>query len=282
MTRPESYNELVAELRTIDPKVGEAVSLGTIPGSFKSYDLLGLILRNQQRPSPHHIFLAGGVHGEEPAGALAAVEFCRNLAGKYIDDFTFHVVPCVNPEGFELGMRVGSRGRDLNRNFTALTEEPECRAVMEWLSALRPRSLDAYVISVDLHEIDSAWAAEGFKAADNPTEFYLYEVCEDRERRIGHRLLTAGERIGPACKWERIYEDLNSGGVVSYPEANGNPVYAEAKTLEGFLAQVYTRQSFTLETPCGWPLAQRVKLHLALIEEALVALKERAPCRRPL
>jgi hypothetical protein len=270
-----SHDELVAPLIEVGRELGQVTSIGEVHTASRSYDIMGLILRDRTNPSPHHIFLAGGVHGEEPAGALAVARFCGLLARDYLRDFTFHIVPCVNPEGFDLGRRFGAGGRDLNRNFLPQSSEPECRAVMDWVSSLRPRSRDSYQLSLDLHEIDPNWGAEGFAAQDNPQNFYLYESCEERHRRIGKRVLEAGARFGAPCLWDTIYEDKNCGGVVSYPEANGNKVYAEPVTLDGWMAKEFTQQSFTFETPCGWPLEQRVNVHLAMLEEALKATRER-------
>jgi hypothetical protein len=270
-----SYDELVKPLIEVGRELGEVKVIGTVRTTSRSYNLIGLTLSDRTLPSQHHIFLAAGVHGEEPAGALAVSRFCQLLARDYLKDFTFHIVPCVNPDGFEHGRRSGSGGRDLNRNFLPHSSEPECRAVMDWVSSLRPRSRDSYQLSLDLHEIDPNWSSEGFTAQDNPHHFYLYEVCEDHPRRIGKRVVEAGARFGTPCLWDTVYEDKNSGGVVSYPEANGNSVYAQPVTLEGWMAKEFTRQSFTFETPCGWPLEQRVNVHLAMLEEALRATSER-------
>lgn len=269
------YDELVRPLIEMGQELGETRVIGRVLTALRSYELIGLTLRDQTQPSPHHIFLAAGVHGEEPAGALAVLRFCQLLVRDYLKDFTFHIAPCVNPDGFDHGRRTGSGGRDLNRNFGPHSSEPECRAVMEWISSVQPRSREAYQVAIDLHEIDPNWSAEGFSAEDNPHQFYLYETCEERPRRIGKRVLEAGAKFGSPCLWDKIYEDKNSDGVISYPEANGNSVYAQPVTLEGWMAQEYTRQSFTFETPCGWRLEQRVNVHLAMLNEVLRATRER-------
>ena len=199
-----SYDELVKPLIDLGRELGDVKVIGDVRAASRSYDLIGLTLSNRTVPSQHHIFLAAGVHGEEPAGALAVQQFCKLLVREYLKDFTFHIVPCVNPDGFEHGRRSGSGGRDLNRNFVPHSSEPECRAVMDWISSLQPRSRDAYKLSIDLHEIDPNWSAEGFSAEDNPRHFYLYEVCEEHPRRIGKRLVEAGAKFGNPCLWDKI------------------------------------------------------------------------------
>ena len=75
------------------------------------------------------------------------------------------------------------------------------------------------------------------------------------------------------CRWPLIYEDRNDDGVVAYPEACRNAIYAEQTTFDAYLATRFTSHSFTLETPMGWPLEKRVQAHLIWLELAMSRLR---------
>ena len=136
---------------------------------------------------------------------------------------------------------------------------------METLS----RKARKFVCTIDLHETDPNYVGEGFTRKDNPKEFYMWEVCPDKNLRIGDGVVKSVEKVVPVCRWDRIYKDINSNGVIWYPEGCANEVYAQRTTLEGFLADNYTLQAFTLETPCGWHMDQRVLAHSTAIRSIL-------------
>ncbi len=71
------------------------------------------------------------------------------------------------------------------------------------------------------------------------------------------------------CPWPKIYGDVAVNGVVTYPEGNLNPVYAEQTTLDGYVHGRFTAHTFTTETPIGWPLEKRVSTHLTWLRTAL-------------
>ena len=136
-----------------------------------------------------------------------------------------------------------------------------------------------YLITMDLHEVPFDYEGEGFKKEDNPTEFYLYENCADISLRIGHKIIKSLEGKIPICKREKIYDDINSNGVVWYPEGNLNAIYAENTSFDCFLlAQHYTKQSFTIETPTGWTLKERVNVQVKSVTLPTYLPLYLAPC----
>jgi hypothetical protein len=77
------------------------------------------------------------------------------------------------------------------------------------------------------------------------------------------------EALAPPETAPTIYNDINQAGVISYPEACRNPIYARGTSFEGFLSRRYTGHAFTLETPTGWSLSDRVNTHLTFLKVAL-------------
>jgi hypothetical protein len=79
--------------------------------------------------TPIRIGIFAGIHGDEPEGVRAVVQFLKLLearpelaAGYYLSFY-----PVCNPTGFEDGTRHSRNGRDLNREFWDNSSEPEVR-----------------------------------------------------------------------------------------------------------------------------------------------------------
>ena len=90
------------------------------------------------------------MHGDETVGrelSLYLIEWlCSNYgvndrATNLVNNTSIHIMPSMNPDGFELGQRNNANDVDLNRDFpdqfddpnnTVNGREPETRAVMEW------------------------------------------------------------------------------------------------------------------------------------------------------
>lgn len=221
------------------------------------------------RPDRPTVFISGGVHGDEPAGVYAALDFLEHDAPRFRSDFNFLVLPCVNPSGYELDTLRSQSGANLNRLFDTKSLEPEIRAIEGWLKEEPERFLATF----DLHETVPEYQGEGFTEHDNPHACYLYETVRDHKKRIGKQLINALSPSLEVCRWPTIYSDINSDGVISYPEANRNAVYAQETTFEAFLMHHKTNHAFTTETPTGWSFEKRIETHLCWIETALKLLK---------
>jgi murein peptide amidase A len=79
--------------------------------------------------TPIRVGIFAGIHGDEPEGTYALVQFIRLLemnpelaAGYYLSFY-----PVCNPTGFEDGTRFSRNGKDLNREFWKNSTEPEAR-----------------------------------------------------------------------------------------------------------------------------------------------------------
>lgn len=68
------------------------------------------------------ILLMTGVHGYEPGSVMATLSFIREYVGgnsalSKLRNLELHIIPCVNPDGYNAGTRGNSNGVDINRNF---------------------------------------------------------------------------------------------------------------------------------------------------------------------
>jgi hypothetical protein len=77
--------------------------------------------------NPLRVGLFGGIHGDEPEGVDALMEFLVLLDQQpdLARGYCLFVYPICNPSGYEDGTRHTRRGRDLNREFWNGSEEPE-------------------------------------------------------------------------------------------------------------------------------------------------------------
>jgi protein MpaA len=79
--------------------------------------------------APIHVGIFAGIHGDEPEGAYAVIQFIKLLESRpeLATGYCLSFYPICNPTGFEDGTRFSRRGKDLNREFWKNSGEPEVR-----------------------------------------------------------------------------------------------------------------------------------------------------------
>ena len=79
--------------------------------------------------TPIRIGIFAGIHGDEPEGVRAAVQFLKLLEAKpeLATGYYLSVYPVCSPTGYEDGTRHSRNGKDLNREFWGNSNEPEVR-----------------------------------------------------------------------------------------------------------------------------------------------------------
>ena len=214
-------------------------------------DLKWLALR---RPpfSIHHprsaicIYLSAGVHGDEPAGPLAALKLLQE--NRWPENMEIFLLPCLNPVGFTLNRRENAEGIDLNRDYRN-PKAAETRAHIAWLER-QPR-FDRYLC---LHE---DWESHGF---------YLYEQNPDHQLSPVEKMIAAVKEVCPVDMSETIEGRAAHGGIIR-PLINPleRPDWPEAFHLISHKA----RQGCTLEAPSDFPLPTRVNALVAAVNAAI-------------
>lgn len=197
--------------------------------------------------SYQEILITAGIHGDEPAGVEAALQFVERDVSKLQEDFSFLVIPCINPYGFVHDMRENCEGVDINRAFEKDNVE-ESEVVKCTLNGKQ------FAFSVDFHE---DYDAKGF---------YLYEGNRDQQF-IGPKLVRACLSIGqldPDDPGEDAPEI--SKGVYRVAEHWGT------QGLAPYLLHHHSAHVLISETPTIWNLQQRVDLHLTLLDTALTLI----------
>ncbi|MDB6164879.1 MAG: peptidase, partial [Lacunisphaera sp.] len=130
---------------------------------------------------PVRLGLFAGLHGDEPAGCAALVEFAAALTAEpeRAAGYELWFYPVVNPTGYEDGTRHNRAGKDLNREFWRESAEAEVRLLEPELRARRFHGL------ITLHADDTC---EGL---------YGYSHGRTLDEAVLQHALRAGERVLP-------------------------------------------------------------------------------------
>ena len=200
--------------------------------------------------TPRHILITGGVHGDEPAGVEAVLQFLERNNSTLLKKFFFLVIPCINPYGYVHNTRETFGDIDINRAF-------ETEDIVEVAIIKKALGQTQFAIAIDFHEDYDA------------TGFYLYEGKRD-EKYIGPDLVAAAKAIGPI--------DPDDPGEDAPDLAEG--VYKVATSwgtqgLAPYLLHFHSEHVIISETPTVWQLEQRAALHLTILDTALKIISER-------
>lgn len=102
--------------------------------------------------------LFAGIHGDEPAGGWALLDFAAALLAEPAlgEGFEFVLYPCVNPTGLNRGTRTNAAGLDLNREFWRGSTQPEVRLLE------RELAVEAFDGLIALHADDTSEGLYGY------------------------------------------------------------------------------------------------------------------------
>jgi hypothetical protein len=132
--RVKSYSLLGGEIRALAGDVFHVQPIGALTFEGQEHELLKLVTRPPSSPYTVQvpICLVAGVHGDEPDGILAALEFARRFARTppLVTNYSLTIYPCINPVGYERMTRENGAGKDLNREFFHDSRQLEV-AIME-------------------------------------------------------------------------------------------------------------------------------------------------------
>ena len=235
------YAEITERLKRLDVPIE---LLGTVHAKENiTWPIYQIYLASSAR-TPRRVLITGGMHGDEPAGVEAVLQFLERDNTTLLKNFSFLVIPCINPYGYVHNTRETLDSIDINRAF-------ETDDVAEVAIVKKALGQTQFSLAIDFHEDYDA------------TGFYLYEGKRD-EKYIGPRLATAAKAIGPL--------DPEDPGEDAPDLAEG--VYKVATSwgtqgLTPYLLHFHSEHVIISETPTVWQLQQRVALHLTILDTAL-------------
>jgi murein peptide amidase A len=215
-------------------------------GDFK---LFGLHRQSCGQTNPKRMYISTGIHGDEPAGPLAAVKLLQE--DRWPENLELWMCPCLNPIGFTLNTRANINGLDLNRAYLNPVAE-EIIAHIAWLER-QPK----FDLTMMLHE---DWESQGF---------YLYEQNPEGRPPFAEKIIEAVEKVCPIDRSEVIEGRPASGGIVRPSiDPRSRPDWPEAF----YLITHKTRQSYTVEAPSDFPMPARVAALVAAVNTAAGSL----------
>jgi len=118
---------------------------------------------------PIRIGIFAGIHGDEPEGVRAVVQFLQNINAKpeLTEGYCLFVYPVCNPTGFENGTRHSYSGKDLNREFWKNSTEPEVKLLESELTSHMFHGI------ISLHTDDTSHGFYGFVNGSTLTEHLI-------------------------------------------------------------------------------------------------------------
>ena len=238
--------DVLQEVETVAHEQGWSAETFHAAGDFKWFALRRAPLApDTPHPAPR-TYISTGIHGDEPAGPLAALRLLRE--NQWPADTEIILLPCLNPTGFKQNTRESEAGIDLNRDYLHL-QSAEIRAHIAWLEKQPP-----FDLCLCLHE---DWESHGF---------YLYELNLDNRPSLAEPMIAAVGEVCPIDPSETIEGRPAKHGIIR-PSADprSRPQWPEAF----WLLTHKTRLSYTLEAPSDFPLATRVDALVAGVDAAL-------------
>lgn len=273
-TAARAYSKEVAspvKQNTLGHRVIIAGKVGTDSGVQPIY---AVVTQNYGKDLPR-IILTAGIHGEEPAGVHALLDFMNRGIIKYMDHFSFLILPCLNPYGFIRGVRFSRDVPDLNRTFDKDAGPPEVEAV----KGLLRRFPGPYRLAIDLHETDSYMPrGEDLSVENIPAGFYMYETTHDGKPDLGPAVIREVRDSGcPVSLQRSIYGFQCRNGLICSvpPETPNYPALPEFNgTLDWYLLKNgYTDHFLATETPTSWPIKRRIAVQKKALTRALDQVK---------
>jgi murein peptide amidase A len=215
-------------------------------GKQGEFNLLALHRACRDEAKRRRIYLSSGIHGDEPAGPLAALRLLQE--NHWLENAELWFCPCLNPAGFALNRRENADEKDLNRDYRHL-ETTEVRAHIAWLE--RQPEFD---LCLCLHE---DWESHGF---------YVYELNPEKRLSLAEAMMARIVEVCPIDPSEIIEGREAKGGIIRPDlDPRTRPQWAEAF----YLMVNKTRLGYTLEAPSDFPLPTRVNALVTGVNAAL-------------
>jgi len=201
---------------------------------------------------PLRIGIFAAIHGDEPEGAIALVEFLRLLGADPGPARGYHIqaYPLCNPSGFTDGTRHSRSGLDLNREFWRGSGEPEVAALERELHSRRFHGI------ISLHSDDTCDGVYAFARGATITEGLVRPALAAAARHLplangpvidGFRadkgvlrdcysgILTNPEELKPA-PFEIIFETPQKAPAASQVEASIAALFSVLDEYRGFIS----------------------------------------------
>ncbi len=191
-------------------------SLGSWSLNNSTYHLPVLHWRDPSRPADFKLGLFAGIHGDEPAGVLALLDFARSLTThpEWAAGYELLLYPLLNPTGFEDGTRHSRSGRDLNREFWRSTREIEVQLLERAILRENFHGLIA------LHSDDTSTGFYGFARGATLTRHLLRPALDSAAQALP---VNSSTLIDGFTATQGIIHSAYEGILAAPPESEPSP-----------------------------------------------------------
>jgi Predicted deacylase len=183
--------------------------------------------------TPIRIGLFAGIHGDEPEGTFALVQFIEALEAhpEVAEGYCLFIYPICNPTGFEDDTRHSRSGKDLNREFWRNSREPEVQLLQ---ADLVSRSFQGLIA---LHTDDTADGFYGIVRGATLTQHLIEPALQAAERFLPR---DERARIDGFAAQNGVIRDCYDGVLSAPPKVHPKPfelILETAKHPPAYLKQ---------------------------------------------
>ncbi len=241
--RLRDYGRILSRLESALSGNGALVPLGAIASPAGTYSVKKAVLGQGGR---RRVLISAGIHGDEPAGVEAVCAFVERNTG--LGDWEATCLPCINPYGYEHGIRENGEAVDLNRVFHTGSPPEEVRLVQSVFD--KP-----FDLTLELHE-DS-----------DSRGYYLYHSGEKAlQDALPAKILERVSAVMPLNLDAEIDGSAAGGGVI---DRAPDPDSMDWWPMALYARSRGARYCLTLETAPAFPMERRVEAHLTAVRAAL-------------
>ncbi|MEJ2364200.1 MAG: M14 family metallopeptidase [Deltaproteobacteria bacterium] len=151
---PPDKDANMSAIMTFDEVEAELLKLEQRSKGLMALDIAGYTVEG--RPlyiaklgwGPERMWIQGRIHGNEPLGNDVCLQLIKSLLSRdrrILEEMTFWIIPCYNPDGAEHFWRGNANGVDLNRNWYPSYSQPESQAFYYAWAEFKP------YYAIDLH-----------------------------------------------------------------------------------------------------------------------------------
>jgi hypothetical protein len=261
----------VRDLATVETRLQNAaanstrVSLDKLgPVSYGGFSApLWVVTVRPSGPADFHVLLIGGLHGNEPAGTESLLQFIKAVSAGTEQNARaqIDIIPLVNPWGWVHDTRFNQIGRDINRDFTSYTSQ-EARVVRDFARGKR------YDLISDHHE------DPGSKG------FYLYQYGM-RSTTLSRAIIDAQREHGyPIAQDVTMVVLRTKEGLIDVPYAGlWYMGLTRQLSMTNYFRLHNARRVYTVETPGGLPMDERLRMHRTALDMLLESVGEHGRTR---
>jgi protein MpaA len=238
--RRRSIADLLAPLEELAANSASLVAkpVGQFEHGTQRYEIPRyLLVGNSSSDTPIRVGIFAGIHGDEPEGVHALVQFAGLLEStpELAAGYCLFLYPVCNPTGLEDGTRHSRNGKDLNREFWRNSNEPEVRLLQ---AELVSQSLDGMIA---LHTDEHSNGLYGFVRGATLTRHLLRPALAAAAELLP---VNQDDRIDGFHAKDGLIEDCYEGVLSAPPKVRPKPFEI---TLESpGQAPLYLRQSALL------------------------------------